>query len=106
MSGWSEDPMREVRRSADAAHAMETTLRYEQQSGRSEPDREGRFGRVPPTHEVAGPDARTTMDPDGEQERIDVVHYEVDPDAVAKAILARLLAGRTFPAPPDGRAGR
>src|SRR5215213_9788993 len=106
MSGWSHDPMRGARRSADAARAMQTTLRYEQQDGRSEPGREGRFGRVPAMDDVPVGDARTTMDPDGEQERIDVVHYEVDPDAVARAILVRLLAGRTFPAPPGNRAGR
>jgi hypothetical protein len=103
MSGWSHDPMREVRRSADAAHAMQTTLRYEQQDRRCEPDREGRFGRVPPTQDEPVADARTTMEPDGEQERIDAMHYEVDPDAVAQAILTRLIAGRTLPALGDDR---
>jgi len=42
-------------------------------------------------------DARTTSNQDGEQERIDAVRYEVDPDAVARAILERLMAGRTWP---------
>jgi len=93
--------MHEFRRSADAAHAMQITLRYEQQSGLSQSGREGRFGRVPSTDDEPVADARTTMDPDGEQERIDVVHYEVDPDAVAQAILARLVAGRTLPALGD-----
>ena len=96
MSGWSEDPMDEIRRSADGPHAMESTLRDEQQDGRSEPGREGRFGRVLPTDDVPVGDARTTMDPDGEYERVDLVRYEVDPDAVAAAILARLVAGRTL----------
>ncbi|HZB76875.1 MAG TPA: hypothetical protein VE526_11670 [Solirubrobacteraceae bacterium] len=41
-------------------------------------------------------DARTTMDPDGEHERVDLVRYQVDPDAVAAAILERLVAGRTL----------
>ena len=104
MSGWSDDPMGEVRRSADAPHAMETTLRYEQQDGRSEPGREGRFGRAPETDDVPVADARTTMDPDGEDDRIDVVRYEVDADAVAAAILARLLAGRALRLPRDDRA--
>jgi hypothetical protein len=103
MSGWSEDPMDEVRRSADAPHAMETTLRHEQQDGRSEPGREGRFGRVPPTDDVPLADARTTMEPDGEQQRVDLVRYEVDPDAVAAAILARLVAGRTLRLRRDDR---
>ena len=43
------------------------------------------------------------MDPNGEQERIDLARYEIDPDAVARAILDRLVAGRTIPAPPADR---
>jgi hypothetical protein len=103
MSGWSEDPMDEARRSADAPGAMETTLRDEQQDGRSEPGREGRFGRVLPTDDVPVADSRTTMDPDGEQERLDLVRYEVDPAAVAAAILERLVAGRTLRLRRDDR---
>ena len=99
MSGWSEDPMRPVRRSADAHHAMETTLRHEQQDGRAESGREGRFGRVAPMDDVPVTDARTTMEPDRDDERLDLVHYEVDPDAVAAAILERLFAGRTLRPP-------
>ena len=97
MSGWSQDPMRDVRSSADAAHAMQTTLRYEQQDGLSEPGQPGRFGRALPAEEVHVADPRTTSNQDGEQERIDAVRYEVDPDAVARAILERLMAGRTWP---------
>ena len=65
--------------------------------GLSEPGQPGRFGRALPAEEVHVADARTTSNQDGEQERIDVVRYEVDPDAVARAILERLVAGRTWP---------
>ena len=102
MTGWSEDPMREVRSSADAVHAMQTTLRYEQQDGRTEPGQQGRFGRAFPAEEVHVADARTTSNPD-DQERIDAVRYTVDPDAVARAILERLAAGRTWPGLRDDR---
>ena len=99
MSGWSEDPMREVRRSADAAHAMQTTLRYEQQDGHSESALQGRFGRAPQMDDAHVADARTTTHPDDDgQDRFDQVRYEVDPDAVARAIVERLAAGRTWPA--------
>jgi hypothetical protein len=102
MSGWSEDPMREVRSSADAAHAMQTTLRYEQQDGRSESGQQGRFGRAFPAEDVYVADARTTSNQD-DQERIDAVRYTVDPAAVARAIDERLVAGRTWPALRDER---
>jgi hypothetical protein len=43
-------------------------------------------------------DARTTTHADDGQDRFDQVRYEVDPDAVARAIVDRLVAGRTWPA--------
>ena len=82
---------------------MQITLRYEQQRGRPAPGLEGRFGRAPASDDVPVTHARTTMDPNGEQERIDLARYEIDPDAVARAILDRLVAGRTIPAPPADR---
>ena len=101
MSGWSQDPMRKLRTSADAPHAMQTTLRYEQQQdGRLESVLEGRFGRAPQIDDVHVADARTT-DPDDGQDRFDRVRYGVDPDAVARAIVERLVAGRTWPALRD-----
>jgi len=41
------------------------------------------------------------MHTDGGEERFERARYEIDPDAVADAIVARLLAGRTL-APPRG----
>jgi hypothetical protein len=94
MTGWSHDPMDEARARADARHAMQTTLRHEQQDGHAEPAREGRFGRAPETTERPVTDPGTSIERDAGQ--IDVVCYEVDPDAVARAILERLVAGRTI----------
>jgi hypothetical protein len=65
---------------ADATDAMTTMLRHQQRSGR--------FGR-----EVRGDDAQT----DDAHERNERVGYVIDPDAVAAAIVKRLVAGRTFP---------
>jgi hypothetical protein len=61
---------------ADAARAMRTMTRQE------EPDAatRGRFGR-----DVQAP-----------PERVEAVGYEIDPDAVAAAIIDRLLAGRAL----------
>lgn len=79
---------------------MQTAIRYQQQDGRSEPVSNGRFGRdvraVPATGDVPVADARTTMQTDGERERSETMSYEVDPHAVAAAILDRLLAGGTL----------
>ena len=80
---------------------MQTTLRYEQQDERTELGQPGRFGRALSAEEVHVADARTTSNQDGEPERTDAVHYEVDPDAVARAILERLVAGRTWPSLRD-----
>jgi hypothetical protein len=88
--------MDEVRARADARHAMQTTLRYEQQHGCSEPVREGRFGRAPEITDRLVTDASTPTERDAGPERIDVLRYQVDPDAVARAILERLVAGRTL----------
>jgi hypothetical protein len=88
--------MDEIRARADARHAMQTTLRYEQQDGRSEPGREGRFGRAPETTGQPVTDPTPAPDRDDHHKRIDAVHYEVDPDAVARAILERLVAGRAI----------
>jgi hypothetical protein len=41
------------------------------------------------------------MHTDRARERFDTAGYEIDADAVADAIVCRLLAGRTF-APPPG----
>ena len=42
------------------------------------------------------------MQTDDALERVEALGYEVDADAVAEAIIDRLLAGRTLPARPDG----
>jgi hypothetical protein len=68
---------------------MTTVLRYQQ--------RAGRFGR-----DVRGEDdLRTAMETDRADERSEAAAYVVDADAVAAAIIARLLAGRTIAPPPQ-----
>jgi hypothetical protein len=75
---------------ADAALAMTTLLRYQQ--------RAGRFGRAVPSEDVESYEPRTPMTTD--DERSTTAGYVVDADAVAEAIIARLLAGRTLATPP------
>jgi hypothetical protein len=72
---------------ADAAHTMTTLLRYQQ--------RAGRFGR-----ELRGDD----VDMDDDREGPETLGYVVDADAVAAAIVERLLVGRALmlKAPPRG----
>ncbi len=91
--------MDEARACADARHAMQTTLRYEQQERRTEPAREGRFERAPGTTDHPVSDPTPSTERDDHHKRVDAVHYEVDPDAVARAILDRLVAGRTIRVP-------
>jgi hypothetical protein len=80
---------------ADAAHAMQTVTRYPQDLDEAA---RGRFGRdVPGVEDVQMADARTTMRSDDALERAETVGYVIDPDAVAAAIIDRLMAGRTLP---------
>jgi hypothetical protein len=84
----AEDPI-----AADGVHAMPALTRYEQDS-----TARGRFGRdvpAPVTDDVQMADARTSMQSEAEG-RFEIAGYEIDPDAVAAAILERLLAGRTL----------
>jgi hypothetical protein len=74
---------------ADAALAMTTLLRYQQ--------RAGRFGRAVPVEDVETYETRTAMPEDRGPSPI--AGYVIDADAVAEAIIARLVAGRTI-APP------
>jgi hypothetical protein len=79
---------------ADAAHAMQTVTRY-QQEDRAE---RGRFGRdvlAPATEDVQMADARKTMQSEHADD-FESGGYEIDADAVADAIIARLMAGRTL----------
>jgi hypothetical protein len=83
--------------SADAAHAMQTMTRYPQQKDMTA---RGRFGRDvpgPAADDAQMADARTTMHSDDVPERADTMGYVIDPDAVAAAIIDRLMAGRTLP---------
>ena len=93
-----QDPMDRDRMPADAALAMKTAIRYQRR------DKAGRFGRdvQAAQADVQAAEARTTMQGHGGEERFDTAGYEIDPDAVASAIVSRLLAGRTLqPAPRD-----
>ncbi len=93
-----QDPMDPGRMAADAARAMKTAIRYQRH------DTTRRFGRdvlaAPAGAHTA--EARTTMHSDSDERRQAAV-YEIDTDAIASAILARLLAGGTLPAPSSGR---
>jgi len=67
---------------------MNTTLQHQQ--------RAGRFGRA-----VPGDDAQAAeVAADAPDERFETLGYAIDPDAVADAIVERLLAGRTLRLPP------
>ena len=93
-----EDPMAEDSTAVDTTHAMSTALRYQRQEVAR-----GRFGREvrsAPAEDVSMADARTTMHTDRGEARLQTARYEIDPDAVADAILTRLVAGRTL-APPQ-----
>jgi hypothetical protein len=78
---------------ADAAHDMTTVLRYQQ--------RAGRFGREVRGDDAGMADPRTENETDGAD--VETVDYVVDPDAVAAAIISRLIAGRTIPPPAPPR---
>jgi hypothetical protein len=70
--------------SADAAHAMTTALRYHR--------RAGRFGR-----DVSAQHVAAMCDPEPQNSKsFEVKGYVVDADAVARAIVERLLAGRAI----------
>ena len=89
------DPMAEDPTAVDTTHAMKTAIRYERQEAATR----GRFGREvqpAPAADTQMADARTTMQTDRAAARFDTAGYEVDADAVADAILSRLLAGRTL----------
>jgi hypothetical protein len=73
---------------ADAAHTMTTLLRYQQ--------RAGRFGRELRGDDVETQETSPAMEKDDDRERPATLGYVVDADAVAAAIVERLLAGRTF----------
>ncbi len=87
---------------ADDAHVMKLVLRYQRADGRS-----GRFGRKrgprPNGGSVPEAEARKTMQAADAHERPGTVNYEVDPHAVAGAIVERLIAGRTLPPPVSWR---
>ena len=96
-----EDPIGRSSSAADAGHVMETVTRYEQQDELHEPVKDGRFGRDARQGEHVS-EARTDKHDDGDQWE-PLVDYVVDPDAVAAAIVDRLLAGRALaPRRPDG----
>ena len=80
---------------ADAAHAMQTVTRYplHQKAAR------GRFGRDVPAlaaDDVQMADARTTMQSDESRQGAQPMGYMIDADAVAAAIVDRLMAGGTL----------
>jgi hypothetical protein len=89
-----EDPIGRSPSAADAAHVMETVTRYEQHDELREPVKEGRFGRDARQDEVVdGPQTDNHSDGDHWEPLVD---YQVDPEAVAAAIVCRLLAGRSL----------
>jgi hypothetical protein len=79
-------------RPADAAHAMTTALEQQQ--------RVGRFGREIRGEDVHMDDPMTRMETDDAGDHFDTAGYVIDVDAVAAAIVDRLLAGRTIAAAP------
>jgi hypothetical protein len=84
-------------RAADAADAMTTVIRHHK--------RAGRFGREI-REDAPMRDAATTIETGGADAPSDAVSYVIDPDAVADAIISRLVAGRTIPPPGPARERR
>jgi hypothetical protein len=76
---------------ADAARAMTTVLQKQQR-------RSGRFGRRLFDADLGMDDLGTPAD-ERDEERLELTGYVVDVDAVATAIIARLIAGRTLQPP-------
>jgi hypothetical protein len=75
---------------------MKTATRFQQHVARR-----GRFERDPRAETDDVPmDEPTTKPTDGLDGHHGVGVYMIDADAVAEAILARLIAGRTYPPPP------
>ena len=79
-------------RPADAAHAMQTALRLH--------TRQGRFGRDVRGADGPTDDARMAMQT--EEARFERLGYEIDADAVAAAIVSRLMAGGALASPGPG----
>jgi hypothetical protein len=77
---------------ADAARAMHTVIRSENEDRTAR----GRFGRDVP--KVAPADVQDAMPMGDAFEGVEALGYQVDADAVAGAIIDRLLAGRTLSA--------
>jgi hypothetical protein len=80
----------------DTTHAMKTATRYEHQEDTLERGRFGREVRPAPAADVSMADVRTTMETDRAEGRFARAGYEIDTNAVADAIVDRLLAGRTL----------
>jgi hypothetical protein len=72
---------------ADLRHTMTALLRHQQ--------RAGRFARAVPGGEDVESHATGTPAANDEEPSL-IAGYVVDPDAVAEAIIVRLLAGRTI----------
>lgn len=83
-----DDPIGPDRIRADAAHAMSSTTPHQHP--------EGRFGRELRGGEPPTPGRPAGMPPGGDEEHPGALRYEVDVDAVAAALVERLLAGRTI----------
>jgi hypothetical protein len=86
-------------RAADAVYAMKTATRYQQDT-----ERRGRFGRhvreAPATDGPKPAKPGTTTLTNGLDGPYSLGVYMIDANAVAEAILTRLIAGRTYPPPP------
>ena len=78
---------------------MQTVTRYEHQDGQGASLGEGRFGR-PAGDEADVTEATTPPHPEGKEPTL-AVAYMVDTEAVADAIVERLLAGRTLRRPHE-----
>ena len=95
MSGSGANPIGDRANCVDPSHAMTTALRYQQY------DKAGRFGREVRTMPDDGHTAEPTTDTETGEWRVLAARYEVDAEAVAEAIIARLAAGGTLRLGPD-----
>jgi hypothetical protein len=96
MTGSGADPIDDAPTAADLARVTTTAIRYQQDHHKA-----GRFGREVRAMPDDGRKAeRSTKTGTGEPHVL-AARYEVDPHAVAGAIIARLAAGGTLRLPPE-----
>ena len=96
MTGSGADPIGDEPTAADLARVTTTAIRYQQDQHKA-----GRFGREVRTMPDDGRKAEPRTNTETGERRVLAARYEVDPHAVAEAIIARLAAGGSLRLRPE-----